>query len=64
MNTVSRGHASPTDRGGLREDWAASNQQYFIPVDRQTYENWTQQLKEGIELSIKIFCRKLKLDII
>ena len=55
MNTVSRGNASPANTGGLREDWAASNQQYFIPVDRQTYENWTQQFKEGIELSIKVF---------
>ena len=58
MNTVSKGHASPINRGGLREDWGASNQQYFIPVDRQTYENWTQQLKQGIELSTKIFGRK------
>ena len=55
MNTVSRGHASPITTGGLREDLAASNQQYFIPVDRQTYENWTQQFKEGIELRIEVF---------
>ena len=55
MNTVSRGNTSPINTGGLREDLAASNQQYFIPADRQTYENWTQQFKEGIELSIKIF---------
>ena len=47
MNTVSRGHASPITTGGLREDWAASNQQYFIPVDRQTYENWTLSGKQG-----------------
>ena len=64
MNTVSRGNTSPINTGGLREDWAASNQQYFIPVDRQTYENWTQQFKEGIELSIKISSRKLKLNIV
>ena len=28
-------------------------QQYFIPVDYETYANWTQQLNQGMETATR-----------